>query len=167
MIKLCPCGSKIAYLKCCGIYHTEKEAAKTPEQLMRARYSAYALEKFDYIQKTMQGKPLMNFNLEKTSVSSKYIQWIKLKILKTTNISPENGLVEFIAYFIEDDKLNLIHEISEFQFIKNQWFYVSGSHINTKIDSKEKKYGETLLAHVKAEKNLKIVMNKKIINKPK
>lgn len=43
-IEPCPCGSGLGYMKCCGKLHTDSaEFAKaTPEQIVRARYSAYA-----------------------------------------------------------------------------------------------------------------------------
>ena len=43
-ISPCPCGSQIGYMKCCGALHTNAKAyadAKA-EQVVRARYSAYA-----------------------------------------------------------------------------------------------------------------------------
>jgi hypothetical protein len=43
-IEPCPCGSGLVYMKCCGKLHNDSAAfAKaTPEQIVRARYSAYA-----------------------------------------------------------------------------------------------------------------------------
>lgn len=43
-ISPCPCGSQSAYMKCCGLLHTNAKAYAdaTAEQVVRARYSAYA-----------------------------------------------------------------------------------------------------------------------------
>jgi hypothetical protein len=43
-IEDCPCGSTLAYAKCCGRLHTDVNAFKTAtaEAVVRARYSAYA-----------------------------------------------------------------------------------------------------------------------------
>lgn len=43
-IEPCPCGSGNGYMKCCGKLHTDETAyaAATAEQVVRARYSAYA-----------------------------------------------------------------------------------------------------------------------------
>ena len=43
-ISPCPCGSQSTYMKCCGILHTNPKAYAdaTAEQVVRARYSAYA-----------------------------------------------------------------------------------------------------------------------------
>ena len=48
----CPCGSQKSYNECCEPLVTWKTDASTPEQLMRARYSAYAKEKIDFILNT-------------------------------------------------------------------------------------------------------------------
>ncbi|KAL3792900.1 hypothetical protein ACHAWO_004229 [Cyclotella atomus] len=47
----CPCGSGEGYMKCCGKLHKDPQAfaAATPEQVVRARYSAYAKREVDFI----------------------------------------------------------------------------------------------------------------------
>ena len=50
-IEPCPCGSQLGYMKCCGLIHTNADAFAnaTPEQVVRARYSAYAKRNVDFI----------------------------------------------------------------------------------------------------------------------
>mmetsp|Transcript_33516 Transcript_33516/g.81019 ORF Transcript_33516/g.81019 Transcript_33516/m.81019 type:complete len:255 (-) Transcript_33516:13-777(-) len=47
----CPCGSGLGYAKCCGKLHRDASAyaAATAEQVVRARYSAYAKREVDFI----------------------------------------------------------------------------------------------------------------------
>ncbi|KAL7465637.1 hypothetical protein ACHAXS_005950 [Conticribra weissflogii] len=45
----CPCGSGLVYMKCCRILHKEGFADATAEQIVRARYSAYAKREVDFI----------------------------------------------------------------------------------------------------------------------
>jgi len=47
----CPCGSGLEYMKCCGSIHKSADAFAnaTPEQIVRARYSAYAKREIDFI----------------------------------------------------------------------------------------------------------------------
>ena len=47
----CPCGSGLGYVKCCGKLHKDAQAyaAATAEQVVRARYSAYAKREVDFI----------------------------------------------------------------------------------------------------------------------
>lgn len=44
----CPCGGG-AYRSCCGPLHRGNQRAKTAEQLMRSRYSAFARGEIDYL----------------------------------------------------------------------------------------------------------------------
>ena len=45
----CSCGSGRAYAECCGRYLDGGEPPATAEQLMRSRYTAYALAREDYL----------------------------------------------------------------------------------------------------------------------
>lgn len=47
----CPCGSDKGYMKCCGKLHKDSKAygEATAEQVVRARYSAYAKREIDFI----------------------------------------------------------------------------------------------------------------------
>ncbi|MCP4475976.1 MAG: hypothetical protein GY821_15710, partial [Gammaproteobacteria bacterium] len=54
----CPCRSGQLYRQCCEPLIRGQQHAKTPLQLMRSRYIAYALENMDYIEATMRGKAL-------------------------------------------------------------------------------------------------------------
>lgn len=47
----CPCGSGLGYMKCCGRLHADAGAyaSATAEQVVRARYSAYAKREVDFI----------------------------------------------------------------------------------------------------------------------
>ena len=66
----CPCGSNKPFAQCCEPYLQGKAIAPTPEALMRSRYSAYAMHQFDYIENTMKGAPLKNFNRKEPSPDS-------------------------------------------------------------------------------------------------
>ena len=46
----CPCGSERKLKKCCGLFHRGRPA--TPPQLMRARYTAYAIGDVDFLVRT-------------------------------------------------------------------------------------------------------------------
>ncbi len=123
----CPCGSQIEYQACCGVFHKGKAVAETPEALMRSRYSAYSLASIDYIQRTMQGKPLIGFDKAAAEAWAKSAKWLGLEVLEVENVSSTLGYVTFIAYFMENGKAQAIHERSEFRYIDGQWFYVDGT----------------------------------------
>jgi SEC-C motif-containing protein len=48
----CPCGGGEAYERCCGRFH-RGEAPATAEELMRARYSAFARGEHHYLWRTL------------------------------------------------------------------------------------------------------------------
>ncbi len=123
----CPCGSQKSFEQCCELFIEKKEAPKTPEQLMRSRYTAYSLAKIDYIKNTMKGKPLINFNESEVKQWASNVTWTGLKIIQSYMETAEKGFVEFKALFRENSQLKNIHEISEFHLEENQWFYVDGN----------------------------------------
>ena len=47
----CPCGSGRTLQACCGRYHAGELAGQAPdaEALMRSRYSAFVLDRLDYL----------------------------------------------------------------------------------------------------------------------
>ena len=46
----CPCGSGEEFALCCGPLHAGQRMAATAEELMRSRYSAYAVGDMDYVE---------------------------------------------------------------------------------------------------------------------
>jgi SEC-C motif-containing protein len=125
-MSVCPCGSTIAYLKCCGLFIRGDAQAESPEILMRSRYSAYATGKIAYIERTMRGKPLIGFDVINVKRWAKRAHWLGLEVLKAHMESEEKGFVEFIARFREAGALKMIHERSEFHRINGVWYYVDG-----------------------------------------
>ena len=47
--ELCPCKSGRSYGDCCGPVISGERKAASPEEVMRARYSAYVTESVDYL----------------------------------------------------------------------------------------------------------------------
>jgi SEC-C motif-containing protein len=125
-VKLCPCGSTIDYLACCGQYHQHQTLPKTPEALMRSRYTAYTLANINYIKQTMQGKPLLGFNEQEAARWSKSVLWLGLQVLDASQKDEKNGEVEFIATYLEGQLVKTIHEKSQFKVTAEHWFYIDG-----------------------------------------
>lgn len=122
--KLCPCGSKIKYLQCCGQYLEQGIAAPTAQALMRSRYSAYVLCDEAYLLRTWhESTRPVQLGLEEGAVD-----WLKLEVLGTNQGSPldEHGTVEFVARYQAQAKKQKIHEVSRFVKQDSQWFYVGG-----------------------------------------
>ena len=122
----CLCGKNKLHDKCCGRYLSGKAHAKTPEQLMRSRYCAYALGGYgDYLKNTWH--PSMSQHLSVESLSEKTCEWVKLEVIDRSQ-QGDKGFVEFKAYYknFSDTKIKVLHEKSVFQRIAGRWFYIGG-----------------------------------------
>ncbi len=120
----CPCNPQNIYDECCKKAHLDIHSVTTAEVLMRSRYSAFVLANINYLQLSHHSstKPT---NKEKKEILqwTKSVDWIKLEVLNTTN-----NTVEFKAYFIENGRLNFIHENSYFEKENNHWVYVTAKN---------------------------------------
>lgn len=132
----CPCSSNKDYDACCGIFITKKSLPKTPEELMRSRYSAYFLKDIDYIADTMQGPAAQGFVKEEAQKWADQLQWTQLEVLNS-KIAGAKGWVEFKAHYIENGKKNILHEKSEFILDDNKWYYTDGVFPGTGIGRNE------------------------------
>lgn len=121
---LCPCCSSKFYQDCCEPFHSAVAIPKTAEQLMRSRYSAYALHNVDYI--VMTTVPAQQERLDKNAIAiwSEQTDWQGLKVLKHKPISGvPQAKVEFEAYYQENGERKTHHEISTFLKIQGRWYF--------------------------------------------
>lgn len=124
--KSCPCGRSKPYDHCCGLVHKDIQLAKTAEDLMRSRYTAFTLGDGDYIFESHYSKTRKLSEKKSIQNWAKSVQWMKLDVLNTTKggVNDTEGTVEFKAYFIEAGKLDTIHENSLFTKENGHWVYV-------------------------------------------
>jgi SEC-C motif-containing protein len=127
----CPCGSNKNYQECCGQYISGKNAAPTPEALMRSRYSAFTQANIDYITATMKGVVATDFDPISAKAWAQQAQWQRLEVLNAPLVVAEShkGFVEFMAFYQLNGRDQTIHEVSEFHLEKGQWYYVDGKSI--------------------------------------
>ena len=121
--KLCPCGSGEEFINCCEVYLKGQKSAESPEKLMRSRYSAFVKGDFDYVKSTWHPDTVPELADDEPN------DWIGLEILNAASDDCE-GEVEFIAKLIFANKLEIIHEVSDFEKIDGKWLYVSGEFKN-------------------------------------
>ncbi len=121
--KLCPCGSKNDYENCCEIFVEGTKLAETPEQLMRSRYTAFVIGAYDHIRRTWHPDTLPELSDDEPN------SWVGLEIV-ASSFEEDEGEVEFIAKLIFNNKLEIIHELSEFEKIDGAWLYVTGEFKN-------------------------------------
>lgn len=123
MMISCYCKSNLKYANCCQPYLEKKDFARTPEQLMRSRYSAFVTHDMQYIYETMaQSKVFTSQNIPAP------LKWINLEVLNSSDHS-DVGYVEFKAYYLDHDRLNCLHEKSSFVKLDGRWIYQAGDLI--------------------------------------
>lgn len=121
----CPCGSKRNFSECCEKFLSAREKPRTPEQLMRSRYSAHAIGGYgDYLVSTWLAAA--ELGLTAAAFDEHKVNWQKLEIIKSAQRG-DMGMVEFKAYFSPDGDtgqgLQIHHECSMFKRIKGVWYY--------------------------------------------
>ncbi|MDP3705319.1 MAG: YchJ family metal-binding protein [Legionellaceae bacterium] len=131
----CPCGFGVEYSLCCEPYLLGSKLPQSPEALMRSRYTAYSKAKIDYIKRTMKDKASVGFQEEGAKKWANRVRWVGLHLHKTFQESPSKGFVEFTATYVDGEKLQLMHELSEFRYEGGQWFYVDGTPLETQRTS--------------------------------
>lgn len=121
-MKQCPCHSGKIYKECCEPYHLG-ESAPTAVDLMRSRYSAYALNLSDYIIKTSHP----DYIREKKEIEAfaKSTRFIGLEILDFSE-KDEEAQVVFKAILKQKGKDASFTECSLFKKINGRWVYLRG-----------------------------------------
>ncbi|QMW67606.1 SEC-C domain-containing protein [Mumia sp. ZJ1417] len=115
-VSACPCGSAEPYDACCGPLHRGERQAATPEELMRARYAAYAVDARDYVFRTWHPRTRPD-----DVPSTPGLTWERLEILDAADDE-----VEFVAHYRTADGPGTLHERSRFEQRAGRWFYVDG-----------------------------------------
>lgn len=124
----CFCGSGHIFTSCCEPFISLKKLPKTAEQLIRSRYCAYVEKNIVYIQLTMTGNALKQFDHVSTLTFMNQTNWTSLTILNTEKglKNHTTGIVEFQAMYLYQNQLQTLHEESEFIKINHKWLYCDG-----------------------------------------
>ncbi len=128
MSRPCPCTSKHPYDRCCGPYHSGSKVPETAEQLMRSRFSAYALGKADYLITTRPEAKRAEENREELAAYCKSVQAVGLKIVakEKGGKDDDTGIVTFHASLQSNGRRTLHIETSTFARENGRWVYVDG-----------------------------------------
>jgi len=125
----CPCFSGRPYVKCCEPVISGTRPAATAEELMRARYSAYALGAIDFIlSSTHQDRRSECDEKAITSWSAKS-EWTGFEVVSTEGgqAGDAEGKVEFIARYTENRMKKILHESGVFKKVDGAWYYLDGT----------------------------------------
>ena len=127
----CPCGSGNNFTQCCDLIITNKKFAQSPEQLMRSRYSAYAINNAEYIYKTYAKQSQVAQSINEIKDWAEQTTWLKLVIHSASTFDSKHGestlpTVHFSAYYQHQNKYYQLTEKSKFCFEHEQWRYLDG-----------------------------------------
>jgi SEC-C motif-containing protein len=130
----CPCGRRgpkgaaLALAACCGRYldHWDTAPAPDAESLMRSRYTAFALERADYLLATWHpGTRPAALDFDTGA------KWLGLDV-RSHRSTGENGSgeptaeVEFVARYRVQGRAVRLHENSRFVREGGRWYYIDG-----------------------------------------
>jgi SEC-C motif-containing protein len=123
--QLCVCTSGKRFNQCCQRFLSGSELPKTPVQLMRSRFSAFALGGYGaYLLKTWL--PSSSNGLSEFELSQFSVNWQRLEIIDKSQ-QGDSGSVEFKAIFLDHHgEQKLHHEVSQFHRISGRWYYADG-----------------------------------------
>ncbi len=139
-MKNCPCGSNVDYKDCCGAIISGARPAETAEQLMRARYAAYAGAETDFIFESTHPDHRQGYDHAGTREWAEKSDWLGLEITSTSLGGPDDtlGEVEFIARFREKGVLRVHHELAHFLRDNGRWYFTEGTMVKPRPKSVDK-----------------------------
>lgn len=148
----CFCGQPKCYQECCQPCHSGLGPAKTAEQLMRSRFSAYVLQLVAYIAETYYPAVQSTAAIAEIAAFAGNAHFLALQVVASGDsaaIDPDQfpalppaldlsamddlsavqsvlSYVHFKVWFLIADKLHLLEEHSRFVRIDGHWRYVDG-----------------------------------------
>lgn len=122
----CPCGTGASYDACCGPLHRNERQAAGVEELMRSRYSAYAVGALDHLFRTWHPRT------RPAEISpDEGLTWTGLEVLETLEprTGETSGVVEFRAHWAWQGQAGTLQERSRFELRAGRWVYVAAESI--------------------------------------
>lgn len=122
----CPCTPTRPYETCCGPHHaafaqTGRLTASTAEALMRSRYSAFVLDRRDYLLASWHPSTRPG----QLDAPEAGLQWLGLEV-KAQQEKGDTATVAFVARSKLGGRAHRLVETSRFVREGGQWFYVDG-----------------------------------------
>ena len=120
----CPCGSGARLSDCCGRYHEGPLAGQAPtaEALMRSRYSAFVLDRLDYLLATWHAST----RPASLAPNEPGLRWLGLTVRHHRVLDADRAEVAFVARSKLGGRAHRMAETSRFVREDGRWFYVDG-----------------------------------------
>jgi SEC-C motif-containing protein len=154
----CPCCSDQPYSKCCEPLLKGKSKAKTAEDLLRSRYTAFVVGNIDYIMATHHSRTVGEVKRNELEEWSRDASWMGLKLLQAeggTDLDDKATLV-FHAQYELDGKVQDHFEKSFFEKENGVWKFLDAHGIqNGPYVREEPKIGRNDPCHCGSGKKFK------------
>src|SRR5215203_5817893 len=126
----CYCSSGKEFEDCCQPFLGGAMKPATAEELMRSRFSAYALGAVEYLLRSTHPGVRKFHDAESIKKWASSNDWLGLEIVSKTGgaVTDKKGVVEFKAHYLDSNKQPRIHhERSNFAKELGRWFFVDGT----------------------------------------
>ena len=130
---LCPCGrlaspeKPLAFEQCCGRFINDFAETPAPdaESLIRSRYSAFVLQRADYLLATWHSSQRLA-----TIEFDPSVKWLGLEVRQHRILYATHAEVEFVARQKSPGSPALrLHERSRFLYEGGRWYYLLGDQL--------------------------------------
>ncbi len=126
-MSLCPCASGKDFAACCEPILKDQTKAATPEALMRARYTAFAVQDIDFLRESLLPGTREEFDEQAVRQWAKSAEWPGVEIVSSeTAEDGQTGRVHFIARYTVNKQSQEFEENATFQMHEGAWYYVDG-----------------------------------------
>ena len=127
--ELCPCASGKTYGECCGPILGGERKADTAVELIRARYSAYAVGNVEFLYASSGPEARSEFDEKTTRDWSTSAKWHGLEVLSAERggKDDEEGEVAFVARYSANGQQCEHREHSYFKRIDGEWRFIDGT----------------------------------------
>ncbi len=120
----CPCGSGRTLADCCGRWHAGAQhlQAPTAEALMRSRYSAFVLDRRDYLLATWHPST----RPAELEAPESGLKWLGLHVRAHVQQDAKHATVAFVARSKLGGRAHRLEEVSRFVREDGRWVYLDG-----------------------------------------
>ena len=139
MSEFCPCGSKLEFDQCCEPFLLDTKKPGTATELMRTRYTAYAMGFVEFLYKTSSAKVKKEFDADSSRKWAESATWTGIEIINEVEGTAEDtkGTVEFTAHYTVNETDFNHHEKAYFAKTNGEWFFMDGKIFGPEPERRE------------------------------
>jgi SEC-C motif-containing protein len=124
---LCFCGSGKELCACCGPIVEGTAFARTPEELMRARFTAHCRRDYAFLVDSTHPEHRGDVSEEEISRWASHVEWTDLEVhAASPGETDDTGTVSFTARFTIKNTPQELREDATFAVHEGRWYYVDG-----------------------------------------